>query len=144
MIGTKIQYRKWKPFRVIQEESDLTWDIQFSSVAQSCLTLRDPMNRIIQASLSSTNSRSSLRLTSIESVMPSSHLILCRPLLLLPATWDIRGVKLPKELEEWTSRAQHWTIGFKDIQSMVAALPTSACSVAATTAKSSPSYNLMC
>ena len=37
-----------------------------------------------QASLSITNSWSSLRLTSIESVMPSSHLILCRPLLLLP------------------------------------------------------------
>ena len=37
-----------------------------------------------QASLSITNSQSSLRLTSIESVMPSSHLILCRPLLLLP------------------------------------------------------------
>ena len=37
-----------------------------------------------QDSLSITNSRSSLRLTSIESVMPSSHLILCRPLLLLP------------------------------------------------------------
>ena len=38
-----------------------------------------------QASLSITNSWSSLKLTSIESVMPSSHLILCRPLLLLPA-----------------------------------------------------------
>ena len=37
-----------------------------------------------QASLSITNSKSSLKLTSIESVMPSSHLILCRPLLLLP------------------------------------------------------------
>ena len=37
-----------------------------------------------QVSLSITNSRSSLRLTSIRSVMPSSHLILCRPLLLLP------------------------------------------------------------
>ena len=37
-----------------------------------------------QASLSITNSRSSLRLKSIESVMPSSHLILCRSLLLLP------------------------------------------------------------
>ena len=37
-----------------------------------------------QASLSITNSRSSLRLTSIQSVMPSSHLILWRPLLLLP------------------------------------------------------------
>ena len=38
-----------------------------------------------QASLSITNSQSSLRLTSIESVMPSSHLILCRPLHLLPS-----------------------------------------------------------
>ena len=37
-----------------------------------------------QASLSITNSRSSLKLTSIKSVMPSSHLILCRPLFLLP------------------------------------------------------------
>ena len=37
-----------------------------------------------QASLSITNSRSSLRLTSIELVMPSSHLILCRPLSFLP------------------------------------------------------------
>ena len=37
-----------------------------------------------QASLSITNSWSSLKLTSIESVMPSSHLILCHPLLLLP------------------------------------------------------------
>jgi len=37
-----------------------------------------------KASLSITNSRSSLRLMSIESVMPSSHLILCRPLLVLP------------------------------------------------------------
>ena len=38
-----------------------------------------------QASLSITNSRSWLKLMSIESVMPSSHLILCRPLLLLPS-----------------------------------------------------------
>ena len=38
-----------------------------------------------QASLSITISRSSLKLTSIESVMPSSHLILCRPLLLPPS-----------------------------------------------------------
>jgi len=58
--------------------------VQFSSVAQSCPTLCDPMNHSSQASLSITNSRSSLRLTSIESVMLSSHLILCRPLLLLP------------------------------------------------------------
>ena len=57
---------------------------QFSLVAQSCPTLCDPMNCTRQASLSITNSRSSLKLTSIESVMPSSHLILCPPLFLLP------------------------------------------------------------
>ena len=58
--------------------------VQFSSVTQSCPTLCDPMNPACQASLSITNSRSSLRLASIESVMLSSHLILCHPLLLPP------------------------------------------------------------
>ena len=60
------------------------WCIQFSSVTQSCPTLCHPMNHSTPTSLSITNTRSSLRLKSIESVMPSSHLILCRPLLLLP------------------------------------------------------------
>ena len=44
-----------------------------------------PWTEARQASLSITNSRSSLKLMSIESVMPSSHLILCHPLLLLPS-----------------------------------------------------------
>ena len=56
----------------------------FSSVAQLCPTLCDPMDCSTPGLPVITNSRSSLRLTSIESVMPSSHLILCRPLLLLP------------------------------------------------------------
>ena len=58
--------------------------VQFSSAAQSCLTLCDPWIAARQASLSITNSRSLPKLMSIESVMPSSHLILCRPLLFLP------------------------------------------------------------
>ena len=58
--------------------------VQFSSVAQSCPTLWTPWITAHQASLSITNSRSSLRFTCVESMMPSSHLILCRPLLLLP------------------------------------------------------------
>ena len=58
--------------------------VQFSSVAQSCLTLCDSWITARQASLSITNSQSSLRLTSIETVIPSSHLILCCPLLLQP------------------------------------------------------------
>ena len=55
--------------------------VQFSSVAQSCPTLCDPMNR---SSLSITNSWSLPKVMSIESVMPSSHLI-CHPLLLMPS-----------------------------------------------------------
>ena len=56
--------------------------VQFSrSVVSNSAT---PWLAARQASLSITNSRSSLRLTSIESVMPSSHLILGCPLLLLP------------------------------------------------------------
>ena len=61
--------------------------VQFSSV-QSLGRVRlfaTPWVAARQASLSITISRSSLRLTSIESVMPSSHLILCCPLLLLPS-----------------------------------------------------------
>ena len=51
-----------------------------------CPTLCNPMDYIAhQAFLSITNSWSLLKLVSIESVMPSSHLILCHPLLLLPS-----------------------------------------------------------
>ena len=79
--------------------------VQFSSVTQSCPTLCDTMNcsmsmgshRVrhdwlnLAASAAAAGlpvhhqSRSSLKLMSIESVVPSSHLILCRPLLLLPS-----------------------------------------------------------
>ena len=59
---------------------------QFSSVAQSCPTLCDSLWAVArQASLSVTNFRNLLKLMSITSVMPSNHLILCRPLLLLPS-----------------------------------------------------------
>ena len=70
-------------------ESDMTeaiWHIQFSSVAQSCLTVT-PWTAARQASLSITNSWSLLKLVSIESVMWSNHLILYRPLLLLPSVF---------------------------------------------------------
>ena len=58
----------------------------YSSVQSlSCVwRLATPWIAARHASLFVTNSRSSLKLMSIESVMPSSHLILCRPLLLLP------------------------------------------------------------
>ena len=69
-----------------------------------------------QASLSITNSRSSLRLTSIESVMPSSHLILCRPLLLLaPIPPSIRVSSNESTLHmKWP---KYWSFSFSIIPS---------------------------
>ena len=67
------------------------YSVQFSSVAQSCLTLCDPMNCSTPGLPVHHQSRSSFKLMSIESVMPSSHLILCCPLLfLLPIPPSIR------------------------------------------------------
>ena len=61
----------------------------FSSVIQSTRTVWDTMTAACQATLSITNSQSLLKLISIESVMPSNHLILCRPLLFLPSGFPI-------------------------------------------------------
>ena len=66
---------------------------QFSSV-QSLSHVQlfaTPWTVACQASLSITNSWSFLKLMSIESVMPSNHLILCRPLLLLPSSFPASG-----------------------------------------------------
>ena len=61
-----------------------TYSAQFSSVAQSYPTLCDPMNCNTPGLPVHQQLPEFTKLTSIESVMPSSHLILCRPLLLLP------------------------------------------------------------
>ena len=70
-------------YKELKTETQILVSVQFSSVTQSCPTLR-PHESQHARPLSITNFRSSLRLTSIESVMPSSHPILCHPLLLLP------------------------------------------------------------
>ena len=61
--------------------------VQFSSVTQSCPTLctLHGLHAAHQASISITNSQNLIKLMSIELVMPSNHLILCRPLLLPPS-----------------------------------------------------------
>ena len=69
-----------------------------------------------QASLSITNSRSSLRLTSIESVMPSSHLIFCRPLLLLPPIPPSIRV-FPNESALHMKWPKYWSFSFSIIPS---------------------------
>ena len=61
--------------------------VQFSSVTQSCPLFATPWTAAHQASLSITNSRSPPKPMSIEPVMPSNHLIVCCPLLLLPSSF---------------------------------------------------------
>ena len=65
--------------------------VQFSSVAQSCLTLCDPWTAACQASLSSTNSWSLLKLMSSELVMPSNHLVLCSP---YPPAFNLSSIRV--------------------------------------------------
>ena len=90
--------------------------VQFSSVAQSCPTLCDPMNRSTPGLPVHTISRSSLRLTSIESVMPSSHLILYCPLLLMsPIPLSIRVFSNESTLHiRWP---KYWSFSFSIIPS---------------------------
>ena len=73
--------------------------------------LATPWTAARQASLSITNSWSLLKLMSIESVMPSNHLILCRPLLLLPSIFpSIRVFSNESFLHIWWPK--HWSFRF--------------------------------
>ena len=70
----------------VLNSSNQSWyqSVQFSSVAQSCLTLCNPMNHSTPGLPAHHQLPEFLKPMSIELVMPSSHLILCHPLFLLP------------------------------------------------------------
>ena len=87
----------------------------FSSVQFSRSVVATPWTAAHQASLSIIHSRSSLKLTSIESVMPSSHLILCCPLLLPPIPPSIRVFSNESTLRiRWP---KYWSFSFSIILS---------------------------
>ena len=93
---------------------ELTVSVQFSrSVTADSAT---PWIAACQASLSITNFRSSLRFTSIESVRPSSHLILCHPLLLLPPIPPSNRV-FSNESTLRTRWPKYWSFSFSIIPS---------------------------
>ena len=81
-----------------------------NEVTQLCPTLHNPMD-YSQASLSTTNLRSLLKLMSIESVMPSNHLILCCPLLLLPSIFPSIRV-FSNESVLLITWPKYWSISF--------------------------------
>ena len=111
--GSQGNYAVWKKSILIR-----LYTVSVSQSVQSLSRVRllvSPWITARQASLSITNSRSSLRLTSIESVMPSSHLILCHPLLLLPPSPQIRVFSNESTLRmRWT---KYWSFSFSIIPS---------------------------
>ena len=91
---------------------------QFSSVTQSCLTLCNPMTAACQTSLCITNSHSLLKLMSIESVMPTNHLIFCRPLLLLPSIFPSIRVSSKFFLVLHIRWPKYWSFSFSIVLPM--------------------------
>ena len=85
--------------------------VQFSSVAQSCPTLCDPMDCSTPGFPVHHHFQSLLKLIFIKSVMPSNHLILCRPLLLLPSIFpSIRVFSIESALHiRWP---KDWSFSF--------------------------------
>ena len=85
--------------------------VQFSSVLSHVQLFATPWTTARQASLSITNSWSFLKLMAIESVMPSNHLILCRPLLLLPSVFPSIRV-FSKESVLHIRWPKYWSFSF--------------------------------
>ena len=107
------EYETLKNTEECQTKELICNSVQFSSVSQSCPTLCDPMNRSppglpVRHQLS----RSPPKPMSIESVMPSNHLILCRPLLLLPSVFpSIRVFSNESPLRiRWP---EYWSFSFR-------------------------------
>ena len=91
----------------------MTQGVQFSSVQllSHVQLLVTPWTTAFQPSMSITNSRSLLKLMSIVSVMPSNHLILCRPLLLPPSIFPSISV-FSNESVLCTRWPKHWSFSF--------------------------------
>ena len=126
--------------------------LQFSSATQSCLTLCNPMDCSTPGFPVHHQLQSLLKLMSIESVMPSNRLILCRPLLLLPSIFSCIRVfsnesgsqrigvlasasALPMNIQDWfplgspyssrDSQESSPTPQFKSLSSLALSLPYS-------------------
>ena len=96
------------PLACAIQQNDSVVSVQSLSLEQLFAT---PWTAACQASLSITNTQSLLRFMSIESIMPSNHLILCSPLLLLPSNFtSIRVFSSESVLQiRWL---KHWSFSF--------------------------------
>ena len=129
MFSATIQSKKERYFLLREKESEFNLKLAVSkccccccSDAQSCLTLCNPWTAALQVSLSITISQSLRNLMSIESVMPTNHLILCHPLLFLPSIFPRIRIFF-SESELHIRLPKYWSFSFSispfsDIQSL--------------------------
>ena len=115
LLITKFRLKLKKVGKTL-DHSGIT-SVQFSSVTQSSLTLCDPMVAACQASLPITSSWCLLKLISIDLVMPSNHLIICHPLLLLPSIFPNMRV-FSNESTFCIRWPKYWSFSFKSVLSM--------------------------
>ena len=112
LISEKLIYNSDELFTGFKMEikvHSLHSSVQFSSTVESCPTLCDPKHCNTPGSF--TNSWSFLKLMSIESVMPSKHLILCHPLLLTP--WIFPSIRIfSKESVLCIRWPKYWSFSF--------------------------------
>ena len=105
-----LQEESTNTYRAVSGCKGITSSVQFSSLSRVWL-FATPWTAVHQASLFITNSGNLLKLMSIESVMPSSHLTFCRPLLLPPSVFpSIRVISNESALcIRW---AKYWCFSF--------------------------------
>ena len=85
LMKVKNRVKKWLKTQHSKNKDHGIWSHQFSSVQSLSWVFVTPWMAAHQDPLYITNSRSMLKLKTIKSVMPSNHLIVCRPLLFLPS-----------------------------------------------------------
>ena len=107
--GIREEWKSWFETQHSKNCNHGIWSHQFSrSVVSDLVT---PWTAARKASLSITNSRSSHKLISIESVMPSNHLILCRPFLFPPSIFPSIRV-FSKESALRIRWPKYWSFSF--------------------------------
>ena len=114
MNGPQGHYAKWNKSdgeRQMPYEFTLTWNILVVHSPSHVWLLAIPWTATRQASLSLTISQSLLKLMSVESVMPSNHLILCHPCLLLPSIFPSIRV-FSNESALHIRRPKYWSFSF--------------------------------
>ena len=107
MLNSSVQ----QSYSVIYTHEHTLFHYDFSSITQLCRLFVTPWTAALQASLSITDPQGLFKFMSIQSVMSSNHLILCRPLLLLPSIFPSIRVFFHESIS-YIRWPKYWSFSF--------------------------------